>query len=48
MIKDTEYVLYDLKGKIKWLFFGGIFAVAPECKEEFLSFHLTAIMLGGK
>lgn len=48
MTKNTEYVLYDLRGKIKWLFFGGIFAVAPECKEEFLLSNPTAIMLGGK
>lgn len=48
MEKDIEYALCDFKGKIKWLSFDGVFAVAPEYQKEFLSFHPTAIMLGGK
>jgi hypothetical protein len=44
----NEYVLYEFKGKMKWLFFDGIFVVDPEYQEEFLSVHPTSIMLGGK
>ena len=48
MTKNIEYVLYDFKGKIQWLYLSGTFVVDTESQEEFLLSNPTAIMLGGK